>query len=145
MQQPSPKMLAGSYGQHKISMLNLWITCCSSARWLGFFGSLLSVVWGFVGFLLKILEVIFWRGRVCLVGRWGKRARRGGCYLMSCCCFFWCIWRERNRRAFEGIEIPFHYLKDIVMKTLYFWESGKLCSSSFELFFMLDSLYMGRT
>jgi len=57
---------------------------------------------------------------------------------------FWCIWRERNRRAFEGVETPIQYLKDLVLKALFLWESGKLCSS-FELFFMLDSLYMGFT
>jgi len=56
---------------------------------------------------------------------------------------FWCIWRERNRRAFEGVENSIHYLKDVVLKTLYFWDSGKLCSSAFELFILLDSMYMG--
>ena len=37
---------------------------------------------------------------------------------------FWCIWRERNRRAFEGVKIPLQCLKDILIKTPYFWESG---------------------
>jgi len=34
-------------------------------------------------------------------------------------------------------------LKDVVFKTLYFWDSGKLCSSTFELFVLFDSLYVG--
>ena len=33
---------------------------------------------------------------------------------------FWNIWRERSRRAFEGVEIPIQCLKDNFIKSLYF-------------------------
>ena len=75
-------------------------------------------------------HLLVWEG---MFGRKARKKNKAGWMIPHV--IFWCIWRERNRRAFEEIEIPFQYLKDIVMKTFYFWESGKLCSSSFELFF----------
>jgi len=56
---------------------------------------------------------------------------------------FWCIWRERNRRVFEGFETPVQHLKDLFIKTLFYWEKGKFSSSSLELVDLLGSLYMG--
>ena len=56
---------------------------------------------------------------------------------------FWNIWRERNKRAFEGAEISIQRFKDNFIKTLYFWESGKFSSSSLETVELLESLYIG--
>jgi len=49
----------------------------------------------------------------------------------------------RNRRAFEGVEIPIQRLKHNFIKTLYFWESGMFSPSTLELVGLLDSLYIG--
>jgi len=83
-------------------------------------------------------HLLAWEGFFC---RKVRKKNKAGWMLPHV--IFWCIWRKRNRRAFEGVETPIQCLKDLVFKTLYFWESGKLCSSSFELFFLLNSLYMG--
>ena len=68
-------------------------------------------------------HLLVWEG---MFGRKARKKNKAG--WMSPHVIFWCIWREHNRIAFEGIEIPFQYLKDIVLKTFYFWESGKLYS-----------------
>ena len=37
----------------------------------------------------------------------------------------WCLWKERNRRTFEGKELSLPNLKFLFLKTLYKW-----CSDS---------------
>ena len=83
-------------------------------------------------------HLLAWEG---FFGRKVRKKNKAGWTLPHV--ILWCIWRERNRRAFEGVENPIQYLKDVVLKTLYFWDCGKLCSSAFELFVLLDILYMG--
>ena len=81
-------------------------------------------------------HLLAWEG---FFGRKVRKKYKGGWSLSHV--IMWCIWRERNRRAFEGVENHIQHLKDVVFKTLYFWDSGRMCSSTFELF--IDSLYMG--
>jgi len=83
-------------------------------------------------------HLVAWEG---LFGRKVRKKFKGGWSLSHV--IMWCIWRERNRRAFEGVENHIQHLKDVVFKTLYFWDSGRMCSSTFELFGLIDSLYMG--
>ena len=77
-----------------------------------------------------------------LFGRKVRKKYKGGGLISHV--IMWCIWRERNRRAFEGVENSTQHLKDVVFKTLYFWNIGGLCSSIHELLILLDSLFMGR-
>lgn len=37
--------------------------------------------------------------------------------LLSLCC----LWTERNRRSFEGIECAIHTFKGVVLFSLFFW------------------------
>jgi hypothetical protein len=36
-------------------------------------------------------------------------------------CLLWCIWRERNARLFEDIEISMVELQKRLLNTLYIW------------------------
>ena len=58
---------------------------------------------------------------------------------------FWSIWRERNRRVFEGVELPLEGLKDLVFKTLYFWDRGDFCGSAVDVADLVDSLHIDCT
>ena len=53
------------------------------------------------------------------------------------------ISRERNRRVFEGVEMPFQCFKDYFIKSLYFWDKGIFCYSSLDLLDFVDSVHMG--
>ena len=52
------------------------------------------------------------------------------------------IWRERNQGVFDGVETLFGHLKDNFVKTIYFWDNGKICSSFFDVAESVDSLYL---
>ena len=56
---------------------------------------------------------------------------------------FWSIWRERNRRIFEGVEMPLECFKDYFIKFLYFWDKEIFCYSSLDLLDLVDSVPMG--
>lgn len=32
----------------------------------------------------------------------------------------WTVWRERNRRGFENVEISVNWLKEMIFQTLFF-------------------------
>ena len=44
-------------------------------------------------------------------------------------CLFWCIWRERNLRAFENIENSLIFLKASFLSSLFLWMRRDLPSS----------------
>jgi len=56
---------------------------------------------------------------------------------------FWSIWRERNRRVFEGVEMPLQCFKYYFIKSLYFWDKGIFCYSSLDLLDFVDTVHMG--
>ena len=89
--------------------------------------------------LLIPLRIIFSLGGLF----WSEGEEKEEGSLGSTSCHFLESLRERNRRAFEGVEIPIQRLKDNFIKILYFWESGKFSSSSLEMVGLLDSLYIG--
>ena len=59
--------------------------------------------------------------------------------------YFWSIWRERNRRVFKGVKLSLERLKDLVFKTLYFWDRRDFCGSAFDVTDLVDNLYIGCT
>jgi len=65
------------------------------------------------------------------------------CFNKSPHAIFWDIWSERNRKVFEGVEIPLQCFKDNFIKSLYFWDKWIFCYSSFDLLDFVDSVHMG--
>jgi len=86
-------------------------------------------------------HLLAWEG---FFGRKVKKKKKDAASVLPLV-IFWCIWRECNRRVFEGIETPIQRFIDLFFKSLFFWEKGKFCSSTFELVDLLDNLYMGCT
>ena len=56
-------------------------------------------------------------------------------------CLMWCFWKEQNRHALEGKELPLPHLKFLFLKTLYKWTSNS--NNFFTTTFMdfLDDLF----
>uniref|UniRef100_A0A5B6Z489 Reverse transcriptase zinc-binding domain-containing protein n=1 Tax=Davidia involucrata TaxID=16924 RepID=A0A5B6Z489_DAVIN len=53
----------------------------------------------------------------------GARVRKDAkkAWLMAPSCLFWCIWRERNRRVFDGEEMSPHRFKGSFLSLFHFW------------------------
>jgi len=83
-------------------------------------------------------HLLAWEG---LFGRKVRKKKKAARVLTHV--LFRSIWRERNRRAFEGVEILIQRLKDNFINMLHLWESGKFSSSPLEMVDLLDSLYIG--
>jgi hypothetical protein len=62
-----------------------------------------------------VLELLNSWGAVIGYGR-AKEAWR-----LAHLCLLWCIWRERNARLFEDIEISMVELQKRLLNTLYIW------------------------
>jgi len=75
-------------------------------------------------------------------GSFGKKAKKKIARLFPHAIFL-SIWRERNRRVFEDVELPLQCLKDYFIKTLYFWDKGIFCNSSLDLLDFVDTVHMG--
>jgi mannosylglycoprotein endo-beta-mannosidase len=41
-------------------------------------------------------------------------------------CIWWCLWRERNSRCFEGVSLSLDKLQSLLLLTLYSWASAML-------------------
>jgi len=75
-------------------------------------------------------------------GFFGRKAKKKNAGLFPRT-IFWSIWREKNRRVFEGVEMPLHCFKDYFIKSLYFWDKGVFCYSSLDLLDFVGSVHMG--
>ena len=52
-------------------------------------------------------------------------------------CLMWCLWKEKNRRTYEGKALTLPNLKFWFLKTLYEWGSKSLFLFFFFFFFFL--------
>ncbi|XP_059657206.1 uncharacterized protein LOC132303802 [Cornus florida] len=55
-------------------------------------------------------------------------------------CVWWCIWKERNNRMFEGNETPTAVVKLYILRSLFNYVKRSFCSSSDDLITFLYSL-----
>uniref|UniRef100_A0A2N9IWR4 CHD3-type chromatin-remodeling factor PICKLE n=1 Tax=Fagus sylvatica TaxID=28930 RepID=A0A2N9IWR4_FAGSY len=97
---------------------------CSAAR----------EIWNFI-FSIFAIEWVMPKGVVDLLSCWGSGCRRAmirQTWDLIPHCIFWCIWRERNTRTFEGVERNLLEIKGTVLRTLTDWSnaSGVMSFSS---------------
>lgn len=64
-----------------------------------------------------------------------KRKRRNSFWETAPAAVAWTVWKERNFRAFENIEMSMFGLKDLVFRTLFCW-----CGESSVVIEFLDSI-----
>ena len=51
---------------------------------------------------------------------------------MAPCCLFWCVWQQRNRKTFDGVEPNDLRLKESLIRSLVNWSGillGRDCAS----------------
>ncbi len=103
---------------------------CSAAR----------EIWNFI-FSIFGIQWMMPCGIIELLANWGSscssmRVRK--LWEMIPLCLFWCIWRERNCRNFEGEEKNLMELKGMVLCTLMDWSNATGVGSFFSVLDLLD-------
>ena len=62
-----------------------------------------------------------------------ERGDRGLAWRVVPLCLFWCLWRERNFRAFEDIEDSLIFLKASFLSSFFLWMRRDFPSNPFSL------------
>jgi len=57
-------------------------------------------------------------------------------------CIFWCIWKERNLRCFDGISTPISSLKSFCLISLFHWSNLSPVNDILPLLDFISSLNM---
>ena len=75
---------------------------------------------------------------------WNQVTRRGSkglVWKMTPLCLFWCIWRERNLRAFEDLENSLIFLKNSFLSSLFMWSRREISLSPSSLADFIGELH----
>lgn len=80
--------------------------------------------------------------RDLLLGWWFKGVKKDAkvVWRMVPHAIFWCIWKKRNLRIFDGVEKSIIDLKSMLVMTLFLWFLSHSSSSYLSFVYFVDSL-----
>ena len=100
-----------------------------SSHWSSVF-SLFGMLWVLPCSVIKVL--LAWHGK--FVGNDHKLI-----WSLTPSCLFWTIWREHNRRTFEGVKRSILVVKDF-FKSLFIWSRGEVKVTNLTILEFVNSL-----
>ena len=86
-----------------------------------------------------------WKVKDVLIG-WRRRMKKClafGVWNLIPLTIWWSVWKERNRRIFEGKDLSLHDFKLYFLRILYSWSQALVDSANMTFVDFVDNLMQG--